>query len=384
MTHNRAYTGADIFTGSQTLKDHALLVQDDKIIATVPAGEVPEDYEKVQLDGDLLAPGFIDLQVNGGGGVQLNDQPTLEGLQTICKSLIPFGTTAILPTLITDNKQVNAQLRDAARAAIAAKTPGFLGLHLEGPHLSVEKRGCHSADLVRPMDTEDLEALVALKKDLPVLLVTLAPENEPDANITALRDAGVFVCLGHTNAKFERAQAALAAGATGFTHLFNAMSPMSHREPGVVGAALSSKEAWAGLICDGYHAHPEMMKIALRAKQGPGKIFLVTDAMAPMGTELQSFVLNGETITRSGGRLTTPDGTLAGADLDFISAVRNAITMLGVDKEEALRMAALYPAQAAGVADKMGQFTPGTQANMVLLSRDLDVNAVWIDGKQQY
>ncbi|WP_068315114.1 N-acetylglucosamine-6-phosphate deacetylase [Polycladidibacter hongkongensis] len=377
-----AFTGADIFTGHTTLSGQALLMQMGKITGFCPADQLPQNAKKIELQGGLLAPGFIDLQVNGGGGVLLNEAPCAEGLATICKAHAPLGTTALLPTLITDSPQVNAATRAAAREALANDTLGFLGLHLEGPHLSIAKRGAHAEELVRPMKEQDLQNLIALKQDLPVLMVTVAPENVSDEQIRRLSEAGIYVSLGHSTAGFARTSEALAAGARGVTHLFNAMTGLGHREPGMVGAALSNGAAWAGLIADGYHVQKEMLNLALRAKQGPAKIFLVTDAMSTIGTDMDHFTLNGRRINRADGRLTLENGTLAGADLDMISAVRFVINELGLSKEEALRMASLYPAQAIGLSATLGQFSEGADASILHLSYDMQINAVWIKGEQ--
>jgi N-acetylglucosamine-6-phosphate deacetylase len=376
----KAYLGARIFDGQEWRDGSALLVEEGVIAGICAEREVTSNVETVDLGGGMLVPGFVDLQVNGGGGVLLNDTPTLDGIRTICAAHARFGTTALLPTLITDTPEVTRAAIEAGIEAAEARVPGFLGLHLEGPHLSVSRKGAHDPKLIRPMDDGDVAALTDAVCRLPVLLTTVSPETVPPDRIAALVAAGVKVSLGHSDTSFAVAAAAQAAGATLVTHLFNAMSPLAHRDPGLVGAALESGSAWAGLIADGFHVDRHAIAIALRAKNGPGRIFLVTDAMATIGTELDEFFLNGRRIKRQGGRLTLEDGTLAGADLDMISAVRFMHREMGLSLDEALRMASLYPAQAIGKADVLGHFRKGSAASMVHLTDALDIACVWTDG----
>ncbi|TIW06640.1 MAG: N-acetylglucosamine-6-phosphate deacetylase, partial [Mesorhizobium sp.] len=272
----------------------------------------------------------------------------------------------------------------AGAAAARQKVPGFLGLHLEGPHLSVARKGAHDPALIRPMTDVDQAALIAARKDLPVLLTTIAPESVEPARVTALAMAGLIVSLGHSDTTYVTASAFAAAGATVVTHLFNAMSQIGNREPGLAGAAIATGGLSAGIIADGIHVDPATMAIALRAKKGPGKIVLVTDAMATIGTDMTSFTLNGRTIYRKDGSLRLADGTLAGADLDMISAVRFMHRGVGLELGEALRMASLYPAEAIGQAHRLGRFANGTAADIVALSEDLDVKSVWIGGKKLF
>ena len=372
-----------IFDGGAWHQDAALLVRGDAVEGIVERGAVPTGVEVIEA-GDILAPGFVDLQVNGGGGVMLNDHPTVEGIETICRAHAPFGTTALLPTLITDTPEVTAAAVAAGVEAARKKVPGFAGLHLEGPHLSIARKGAHDPKLIRPMGERDLAALVAAKKELPVLLTTVAPESVTPQQVAALAGSGVIVSLGHTDTTYATARAYAEAGASKVTHLFNAMSQVGNREPGMVGAALDTAALYAGLIADGIHVHPANIANAVRAKRGPGKIVLVTDAMATIGTDMTTFELNGRTIYRKDGRLTLEDGTLAGADLDMISAVRFMHREIGVALEEALRMASLYPAQAIGKADRLGSFTKGAAANVVALSDEFDVSGVWIGGERVF
>ncbi|MCR6499916.1 N-acetylglucosamine-6-phosphate deacetylase [Shinella sp. CPCC 101442] len=380
MTALTAITGARIFDGDLWHEDSALLIENGKVAAIAAHRDVPTDARPVPMDGLSLVPGFIDLQVNGGGGVLLNERPDLEGIRTICAAHARFGTTGLLPTLITDNVEVTTKTIAAGLAAEAADVPGFLGLHLEGPHLSVARKGAHDPSLIRPMEQADLERTIAARKGLTALLMTLAPENTTNAQIAALDEAGVTVSLGHSDCGYATAAAAVEAGAHMMTHLFNAMSPLGHREPGMVGAALDLGHLNAGLIADGFHVDPASIGVALRAKRGPGRIFLVTDAMSTIGTDMTSFFLNGREIFREGGRLTLADGTLAGADIDMASCIRYMRDHVGIDLEEALRMASLYPAEAIGMTGRKGRLTHGHDADFAVIDGDVNVVSTWIAG----
>lgn len=380
MSERFALCAARIFDGEGWHEEAALIVAYGEVEAVVPAASIPAGVKRIEADGSMLAPGFVDLQVNGGGGVMLNDHPDIASIETICAAHAPFGTTALLPTLITDTPEITAAAMEAGRQAVAKKVPGFLGLHLEGPHLSLTRKGAHDPKLIRKMEDADLKALVAAVGAMPVLLTTVAPESVGLEQVEALAKAGVIVSLGHTDTSHATAIAYAKAGATMATHLFNAMSPLGSREPGLVGAALDTGTLFAGLIADGIHVDPAVMAIALRAKRGPGKIFLVTDAMATIGTHMSSFTLNGRTVYRKDGSLRLADGTLAGADLDMISAVRFMHRTIGLDLGEALRMASLYPAEAVGRSQRLGRLAKGARANIVALTGDLDVGSVWIDG----
>jgi N-acetylglucosamine-6-phosphate deacetylase len=382
MSSMLAIRGARIFDGEDWHDEEALLVSNGTVEAVVAADAVPADAETVDLPGGFLAPGFVDLQVNGGGGVMLNDAPSVETIRRICAAHARFGTTALLTTLITDTSEMTRAALEAGAAAAREKVPGFLGLHLEGPHLSLSRKGAHDPNLIRPMQKADLDSLVNARDSMPVLMTTVAPETVTPQQIAALAGAGIVVSLGHSDAGYATARAAIEAGATLVTHLFNAMSQLQHREPAMVGAALSSGEISAGLIADGFHVDRRVIGVALRSKLGPGRIFLVTDAMATIGTDMTEFMLNGRTIRREGGRLTLADGTLAGADLDMISAVRFMHREIGLPREEALRMAALYPAQAVGQEHRLGRIGAGRPASFVHLSDELDVRGVWIDGER--
>jgi N-acetylglucosamine-6-phosphate deacetylase len=379
MTGRIAYTGARIFDGETWWERSALVVNGDRIEGII-AADSPTDAERVPLVGGILAPGFIDLQVNGGGGALFNIAPTIGTIETICSTFARFGTTACLPTLVTDTREVNAAAVAAGIAAAQRGVRGFLGLHLEGPHLSVARKGAHDPNLIRPMEEDDLLKLVEARSRLPNLMTTVAAETVTPNQITRLRDAGLVISIGHSDASYAVAKAAIEAGATMATHLFNAQSQLNNREPGLVGAVLDLP-IWAGLIADGIHVHPATIGIALRAKRGPGRIFLVTDAMSLTGTDEQSFELTGRTVYRKDGALRLADGTLAGADLTMIDAITFVHRTIGLPLEEALRMASLYPAMAIGVDRERGQLKPGARADLVHLGDDLDVRRTVIGGE---
>ncbi|TGT35488.1 N-acetylglucosamine-6-phosphate deacetylase [Mesorhizobium sp. M8A.F.Ca.ET.165.01.1.1] len=384
MSDRFALTGARIFDGDDWHEGAALVVRDGLVEAMLPQGALPGDIRAIDTGGGMLVPGFVDIQVNGGGGVMLNDHPDVASIETICRAHAPFGTTALLPTLITDTPAITAAAIAAGEAAALQKVPGFLGLHLEGPHLSIARKGAHDPALIRPMTDADQAMLMAARRKLPVLLTTIAPESVDPARVTALAKAGIVVSLGHSDTGHATAKAFAEAGASVVTHLFNAMSQIGNREPGLAGAALDIGTLSAGLIADGIHVHPATIRIALDAKQGPGRIVLVTDAMATIGTDMTSFTLNGRTIYRKDGSLRLADGTLAGADLDMISAIRFMHRTVGLDLSEALRMASLYPAQAIGQSHRLGRFANGTAADIVALSDDLGIGSVWIGGDKVF
>jgi N-acetylglucosamine-6-phosphate deacetylase len=328
------------------------------------------------LRGQLLAPGFIDAQVNGGGGVLFNDAPSVETITAIANAHRRFGTTGFLPTLISDDLDAVERAMDAVRDAIASGVPGVLGIHIEGPFLNEERRGVHEASKLRELDASAVKLLS--RPHGGVTLVTLAPERTSPALIRQLAAAGVIVSAGHTNATFDELQPAFAAGLRGFTHLFNAMSPLGSREPGAVGAALASEESWCGLIVDGHHVHPEVMKLALRAKRHD-RFMLVSDAMPSVGADAKHFELNGRPITVADGKCVDEQGRLAGADLDMATAVRNAVRMLGLDPAEAIRMGSAHPAEFLALRE-VGRIAPGQRANLVLLDDGLRAMQTWIDG----
>jgi N-acetylglucosamine-6-phosphate deacetylase len=322
----------------------------------------------------VLSPGFVDLQVNGGGDVMLNDSPDAATMARIAEAHLQFGTTSLLPTLISDSLEKAA----AAIAALnAADIPGVVGLHLEGPFLSPARKGAHDPAHFRPMDDAAISLLSSLRRGK--MLVTVAPDVVAPAQIAQLVAGGVMVAAGHSAATYEQVRAALKAGLSGFTHLFNAMSPLESRAPGMVGAALEDRASWCGIIVDGHHVQPAALKIAIAAKP-KGSVLLVTDAMGPVGGRSDSFVLNGERIWRRDGVFSN-GRSLAGSCLDMATAVRNAVRLLDLDLAEALRMASHYPARALGLGHEIGSITTGNRADLVLLDEELRVSRVWRGGE---
>ncbi|OYX41077.1 MAG: N-acetylglucosamine-6-phosphate deacetylase [Rhodobacterales bacterium 32-67-9] len=375
------YHGADIFDG-EWLGPGALLVEDGRIAALLAPDAGADGARRVELDGGILVPGFVDLQLNGGGGVMFNDDPSVGTLATMAEAHAGLGALTILPTLITDTPEITEAAVAAVEAAVAAGVPGIAGLHLEGPHLSHARKGAHDPALIRPMGEGDLAFLAGAAKRVPRLLVTLAPENVTTVQIGALAKAGVIVSLGHSDAGYDTCRAAAAAGATLATHLFNAMSQLGNRQPGLVGAVLATGALHAGLIADGIHVHPAAIRTALAAKEGPGQLFLVTDAMAPAGTAITSFTLNGREIRREAGRLTLANGTLAGADLDMARALRVLVGDVGLALDRALGMATQIPARVARLSEGCGALQPGRNADFLHLTSDLHLSRIWRKGRE--
>ncbi|ABC33601.1 N-acetylglucosamine-6-phosphate deacetylase [Hahella chejuensis KCTC 2396] len=373
-----ALTDGRIFTGESLLSQQALIIEGGRIHSITPEHQIPAGAARISLNGMLLAPGYIDVQVNGGGGALFNDNPSPAVLREMGAAHRRYGTTAFMPTLITDTRDKMEAAVSAVEAALREGAPGVLGIHLEGPYLNVARKGVHRESIIREPEADALQLLSSLG-DIGKTIVTLAPEKVPEGFVRKLRERGVHVCLGHTAASYEQVHQALAEGATGFTHLFNAMTPLRNRDPGVVGAALDDADSWCGLIADNHHVHPATMRIAIRAKSR-GKIMLVTDAMHSVGMPGEEFELLGEKLVRFNGRLATEQGVLAGSDLDMATAVRNSVSAIGLDVEEALRMASLYPAQFLGIDDKYGRIAPGYRADLVLLNDQLEVEGTWIEG----
>lgn len=356
----------------------AVLVRGKRIVAIV-AHDDPRlaDAERHDLQGHLLLPGFIDVQVNGGGGLLFNDAPTVETLRGIAAAHRKYGTTGMLPTLITDTaEQMHAALA-AVDDAIEQRVPGILGIHVEGPFLATARKGIHNADLFRLPDDSDIESLGAAHRG--AVMLTLAPDQVSLATIARLSEAGVIVVAGHTAANYATARAALDAGVRGFTHLYNAMTPLNSRDPGVVGAALDDPHSWCGLIVDGHHVHPATLRVAIAAK-ARGKCVLVTDAMPPVGSDRPDYVLNGQTITMRDGICQSEAGVLAGSGLDMASAVRNTVQMLGLPLAEASRMASSYPAAWIGMDRTHGRIAAGYRADFAVLDDSLTVRETWVDG----
>jgi|TARA_R100001377_G_scaffold84538_1_gene68316 N-acetylglucosamine-6-phosphate deacetylase len=375
MTQKR-FHAKRLFDGQAFLDDQVLTIVDGQIMA------IDQDISNSDITvNGLVAPGYIDLQVNGGGGALFNDSPSVDNLKTIMSAHAKFGTTAMTPTLITDKIEIMQQAAEAIAQAIGEGVPGIVGIHFEGPHLSVEKKGTHCADYIRPIT--DAEWQVLSRNDIGEIIVTLAPETVSAEDVTRMVKLGVNVCLGHTNADYKTTQQAIDAGASGFTHLFNAMSPLQGREPGVVGAALLNNHTSCGLIVDGFHVDYASCKLAIQVKP-QGKIFLVTDAMPPVGTEQTQFALYDRTVYVDNGKLTSTTGELAGSSLDMANAVKNTHQKLGIELGEAIRMASMYPARYLyqNQSVNRGELITGKQADMVVLNDDLSVRETWIAGEK--
>ena len=378
-----AFTGADIFDGEVRHAGHALVVSGARVDRVVPDAEVGGGIDVIRLDGGLLCPGFVDLQVNGGGGVMFNDTQSVATLRVMAAAHAGLGATSILPTLITDTPERTERAIDAVAAAIGEGVNGIIGLHLEGPHLSIARKGAHDPALIRAMNDADMNRLLDAAKRLPMLKVTLAPETVTPGQIATLRHAGVVISLGHSDASFAICQAAAEAGASCVTHLFNAMSQLGNREPGLVGAALTLGSLSAGLIADGIHVHPASVKTAIAAKCGPGKVFLVSDAMAVAGCDDTEFLLNGRRVIRSDHRLTLEDGTLAGADLDLLTAVRNIATWGAASEDQALSMATSRPAALCPDGAGIGRLVAGARADILHIKPDQPkCSAIWHSGQR--
>ena len=375
-----AVTARRVFDGDAVRENAAVLIEGERIVAVVPRGEVPAEMPlRVLPDNAWLAPGFIDVQVNGGGDVLFNDSPSADAIRTIAAAHRKFGTTGLLPTLISDSMEKTAAALAAVDSLVDTE-PSVLGIHLEGPFLSPEKPGVHDPRMLRQPTGEDVAMLTAPRRG--VTLVTLAPERVAESFISKLGAAGVRISLGHSMATYAQTKAAMNAGLTGFTHLFNAMRPLDSREPGPIAAALESRQVFYGLIADGAHVAPPTLGLALR---GAGRPMLVTDAMPPVGGARRGFLLGGEPIVvRDGCCVRKKDSRFAGAYLDMASAVRNCLRMLDIPLPDALRFASLNPAEFLGLAGTLGKLAPGFRADMVAFDgTTIEVLDTWVGGEAQ-
>ena len=382
MSENKSFVGATIFDGFKRHFNSALIIQNNKVAEIIAEEKVDPKTEQIVLAGGLLTPGFVDLQVNGGGGVLFNDNPSLENLKTICEAHIKLGSTSILPTLISDSPEVNKQAILAITDALDQKINGLVGLHLEGPHLARARKGAHEERFIRPMKEFDCLELESLANKIPNLMLTVAPEAVSSQQITRLSKAGAIISLGHTDCTFNQAADAVHAGATCATHLFNAMSPFGGREPGLVGAVLDTGKLFSGIIADGFHVNKTSINLALRAKEAPGALFLVSDAMSTVGSDQKHFFLNDRLIARSQGKLILEDGTLAGADINLSDAVKYMVNVVGIPQDDAIRMASLIPAKVLGVESEVGCLVPEARADFLWMKNDLEIEKVWIGGKE--
>jgi N-acetylglucosamine-6-phosphate deacetylase len=368
--------GARIFDGERLHDDCALVVEGASVQALTVFIDRPSGGEQVDLGGGVLSPGLVDWQINGGGGVLFNADPTVEGIAAIAAAHRRAGVTAFLPTVVTDAPRVLAAALAAAREA-PERVPGALGIHVEGPFIDPKRKGVHPPEFIRPMLERDADALIAAHAG--VMVVTLAPASVPLELVGRLTKARIIVSLGHSDATAEEAQSVFDAGASAVTHLYNAMSQLSARAPGVVGATLADPRVICGLIPDGEHAHAVAYRAALAAK-GPGGIALVSDAMPPAAGGPDVFELQGRRMTRVGHKLTAEDGTLAGAAMTMRDAVDYVVNVLKIPLADALMMATLTPARLLRVDDQIGRLRPGYRADLVHLTDDLQVTEVWASG----
>ena len=377
-----AFHNGKVLLGSSLVEYQTVLVDGSRIAAIRPGEGLTADADSVvDLNGRLLLPGFIDVQVNGGGGVLLNADPTVEGVRTIATTHRRFGTTGLLPTLITDELDVVRRAIAAVDEAVESGVAGVLGIHLEGPYLSPDRKGAHDGSKLRRLDLSGVPLLTSLRQGRT--LVTLAPEVTAPGAIEALVEAGVLVSAGHTNGTTATIEDAFRRGVTGVTHLFNAMSQLGSRAPGAVGAVLHNQDAYVGIIVDGRHVDPLVLRLALRCRP-MDRFMLVTDAMPCVGSSSDSFVLQGRTIRVRDGVCVDDAGTLSGAALDMATAVRNAVSMLEMTIADAVRMASEYPARFLGVGGELGRIHPGYRANLVAANDAMEIESVWVDGVEEH
>jgi N-acetylglucosamine-6-phosphate deacetylase len=367
-----------ILAGERIVSGLVVLLADGRIEAVTDLDDARcHDAAAIDLEDQVLLPGFIDVQVNGGGGVLFNDDPSLESIRAIGAAHRRYGTTGFLPTLISDDLDTIGQAIAAVQSSLDARLPGALGIHIEGPFLNWARRGVHDPKHLRRLDNGVVSLLRSLRGGRTVL--TLAPEMTTGDMIAQLAASGILLSAGHSDASYAQTAAAIEHGVRGFTHLFNAMAPLAPREPGIVGAALYDPSTWCGIIVDGHHVDPVMLKLALRCKRHD-RFMLVTDAMPPVGSSAPSFILQGRTIHVVDGVCRDENGTLAGTGLDMATAVRNAVSLLGLSLAEAARMASEYPAAFLGLDNEIGRIAPGYRANLVLLDDGLRVQRTWIEG----
>jgi N-acetylglucosamine-6-phosphate deacetylase len=372
-----AIDAALIFDGDSYLENHSVVIRGERIERILPTPLRDAKLPATSLQQGVLAPGFIDLQVNGGGGLMLNNAPSSEAVAKIAQAHRGCGTTALLPTVMSDSQEVVRSAADAVREAQRLGHPGVLGLHIEGPFFEPRRRGAHRAEHIRKLTTEDVDWLCSIG-DLRLML-TLAPEHCQPADLSRLRDSGLLLCGGHTEASYAQINAAADSGLVGITHLYNAMSQITPREPGTVGAALENDELWVAIIADGHHVHPANIRSAFRAKPR-GRMVLVSDAMATVGAVQDSFELYGEAVAAQAGRLVNADGVLAGSAIGLIDAVKFAVECAGIDQADCLRMASRYPAHILGLGDTLGCIAPGFRADLVHFDPDYQVQHTWCAG----
>lgn len=377
-----ALTNCRIYTGMEVLHEHAIVIDDNKITAVCPKNALPQGIVVEDLNGAMVAPGFIDIQLNGCGGVQFNetiDALSIATLETMQKTNLLTGCTSYLPTLITSSDEFMRKAVDVMRQYLKSHDNQAIGLHLEGPYISIEKKGIHNVDFIRHSNQAMIDFLCE-NADV-IKIVTLAPEETNDAVIRQLVDAGIHVSMGHTNATYDQARAGINAGIRMATHLFNAMTSITGREPNVVGALYDEPEVYCGIIADGLHVHWANIRNSHQIKKD--KLILVTDASMPVGTNMTECIFGGKKIYYKDGKCFGEDGTLAGSALTMIGAVKNVVKHASIALDEALRMATLYPAKSIGIDNKLGSITVGKIANLVVFDDNFDVLKTIVNGQKQ-
>lgn len=367
-----ALTNCVLHTGEQDLVDHALLIEGDRILDILPSWDLPDSFSVIDLQGDHVSPGFVDLQLNGCGGVMFNDEITAKTLEIMHTTNLKSGTTSYLPTLITTSDTDMLRAMELVRDYRKFRPHNVLGLHLEGPYLNPKRKGIHNERYIRRPDPAMVQQIAAAGRN-SVLLLTLAPEIVEIEDILTLADAGILVSAGHSDATYEQAIAGFDAGVGMVTHLFNAMSPWLGRSPGLVGAAFDRDDVYAGIIADGHHTH--LRSIALAHRMKGEKLLIVTDATPPVGTQMDSFRIGGQVVFYREGKCVSAEGTLGGSALTMIEAIRNCVS-IGLPLDEALRMASAYPAAAIAVNDRLGYLAPGYVANLAMFNDALEITGV--------
>ena len=374
----QAITGSKLFNGKKFIEHKALLIDDQHIAGIVNEDAIPTDFQVKKLEGGILSPGFIDLQVNGGGGKLFNNSPDKESLNTIISAHQYFGTTSIMPTVISDSLNILQKCTDTISNEID-NNHSLLGIHIEGPFFNVKYRGVHQKQYINTINASYLNLFETLDK-FPVML-TLAPECISIKQLKHLKSLGFKILAGHTDANYDQLEEAVKYGLDGFTHLFNAMGQISAREPGVVGSAFDFDETSASIIVDLHHVHPSLINLSFKQKP-KGKLFFVSDSMATINHGEPSFELYDEVVSESNGRIINSEGKLAGSSITQIDAIKNAYQKCSIPLESAISMATLYPAEYLGVSDYIGQLKKGYRADLTHFDSNFHVQNVWLAGKQ--
>ncbi|GAA4310559.1 N-acetylglucosamine-6-phosphate deacetylase [Nibribacter koreensis] len=374
----KALTNGTIYSGHSVYEQHALLFEKDRVLEILPQADLPADVMQVDAQGGSICPGFVDLQVNGGNGIYFTQHPTLESLTTIRDAHLQFGTTSFLPTVISAFQEVILETIEAVRQAMHQHPSTFLGMHLEGPYFSLEKAGAHDVACIRTATHQELDILLEAGQDV-IKYLTLAPECVEDSVLQRLLESGIVLSAGHSLATYDQAMDFFRKGVTAVTHLYNAMSGMDTKNPGLAAATLDFGQAWTGIIVDGEHCHPAAVRLAKKALGQ--KLLLISDCAACVNSDIPYTQFGNFRSYYRNGRCETEDGRLAGSALTMLKAVQNTVQLVGLDLEEALRMATLYPAQVLQMENKVGQFTPGSYANITVLNQDLSLQQVWVDGQ---